>query len=223
MPEHDAPEEGHQDPDDHEDAPQRDPADARLLYLPWRSSVSSVRWFTLDDWCFPTATPQATDLTPAPGASSPGQEPVSFANEVRVPWSTRPLTRRKIAPSISSADDQLRPGEFAVLGLRRLLFVDQPPDPFEDLGADHSGDQAEDDADRGEDELHRVTASCGHVVFWSFGSSRGSSWISFSARGRPSSISALRSRSAFIWWPKRIARLVIQNQSRRTTRPARVP
>ena len=45
------------------------------------------------------------------------------------------------------------------------------------------------------------------VVFCSFGSSRGSSWISRSARGRPSSISRLRSRSAFSWWPKRIARL----------------
>jgi len=52
--------------------------------------------------------------------------------------------------------DQLRPGEFAVLGLGRLFFVDQPPDPFEDLAADGTGDQAEDDADRGKDELNRM-------------------------------------------------------------------
>ena len=56
-----------------------------------------------------------------------------------------------------------------------------------------------------------------------FGSSRGSSWISRSARGRPSSISRLRSRSAFSWWPKRIARLVIQNQISSTIEAAERP
>src|SRR5436305_2119595 len=37
------------------------------------------------------------------GASSPGHLPVTLANEVRLPWSTRPLVRRKIAPSTASA------------------------------------------------------------------------------------------------------------------------
>src|SRR3954468_23196393 len=41
-----------------------------------------------------------------------------------------------------------------MLGLRRLLVVDQPPDLFEDLLAQEAGDQPEDDADRSEYQLH---------------------------------------------------------------------
>ena len=61
------------------------------------------------------------------------------------------------------------------------------------------------------------------AVFGGFGSARGSSWISRSARGVPSSISRLRSSSALSWWPKRIARLEIQNQISSTISPPRVP
>jgi hypothetical protein len=69
----------------------------------------------------------------------------------------------------------------------------------------------------------RHAGSAPQVVFCSLGSARGSSWISRSALGRPSSSSRLRSRSAFSWWPNRIARLLIQNQTSRATRPPSVP
>src|SRR5215218_1950374 len=49
---------------------------------------------------------------------------------------------------------ELAPRRVAVLGLRRLLVVDQAPDLLEDLLADHAGDEAEDDAERREQELH---------------------------------------------------------------------
>jgi hypothetical protein len=41
-----------------------------------------------------------------------------------------------------------------VLRVRRLLVVDQSPDGVEDARADLTGDQAADDADGKEEELH---------------------------------------------------------------------
>ena len=63
----------------------------------------------------------------------------------------------------------------------------------------------------------------GQVVRLSLGSSRGSSWISFSARGTPAASSRLRSRSAFSSIPNSSARLLIQNQTSSETRPPSVP
>src|SRR5215213_6476632 len=52
-----------------------------------------------------------------------------------------------------------RPGELAMLRAGRLLLIDQAPDFLEDLLTDDSSDQAEDDADRREDDLHRPSPS----------------------------------------------------------------
>src|SRR6186997_1789253 len=96
-----APENRHQDPDDHEDASQRDPADAGSSVCPGdhlllRSSVYRTTGLVRQ-------VPGGARSHSGSGRSSPGQEPVNLAKEVRVPWSTRPLTRRKIAPSTISA------------------------------------------------------------------------------------------------------------------------
>src|SRR3954469_18083799 len=48
----------------------------------------------------------------------------------------------------------LGPGGVAVLALGRLLVVDQAPDLLEDLLADEAGQQAGDDAEGCEEELH---------------------------------------------------------------------
>ena len=88
------------------------------------------------------------------GASSPGQD-------ARGPGEG--LTAAVVGETFGQAEDraldgqrpdQLRPGEFAVLGTRWLFVVDQAPEPFEDLLAEDAGEQADDDADRGEDDLH---------------------------------------------------------------------
>src|SRR3954453_16785339 len=55
------------------------------------------------DECFEPTDTQEEEIYSASGASSPGQLPVSLAKEGRLPLSTSPLTRRKIAPSTASA------------------------------------------------------------------------------------------------------------------------
>src|SRR6188768_1133371 len=120
---------------------------------------SSVLPFALDDWCFPMATRRCAfsfgfslrfrPLLARPAAGQLGEGgAAAVVDEAFDQAEDRPLDHER--------GDQLRPGEFAVLGLRRLLFVDQPPDLFEDLLADEAGDQPEDDADRGEDDLHQA-------------------------------------------------------------------
>src|SRR3954470_23054435 len=113
---------------------------------------SSVRWL-MDECLEPTDTREGRDLLrfrrflAGPAAGELGER--GAAAVVDQPFrqaEDRPLDRQRA--------DQLRPGKFAVLGLRRLLVVNQSPDPFEDLLAEESRDQAEDDADRGEDQLH---------------------------------------------------------------------
>src|SRR5213075_248048 len=52
--------------------------------------------------------------------------------------------------------EQLDEVDLAVLGPRRLLVVDHAPDHVERLPGDLAGQQAGDDADRGERELHRA-------------------------------------------------------------------
>src|SRR4051812_12090728 len=112
---------------------------------------SSVR--VLDECFEPTGTQRGGDLLrlrcllARPAAGEFGER--GAAAVVDQPFhqaEDRPLDRQR--------GDQFRPGEFAMLGLRRLLVVDQSPDLFEDLLADEAGDQPEDDADRGEDQLH---------------------------------------------------------------------
>src|SRR4051812_47583605 len=46
----------------------------------------------------------------------------------------------------------------AVLGVRRLVLVDQTPDLLEDLAPDDAGDETEGDAERRKDELHGSVA-----------------------------------------------------------------
>src|SRR5581483_10914079 len=51
---------------------------------------------------------------------------------------------------------ELAEGDLAVLGLRGVLIVDQPPDEVEDLLAHDPGEDAGGDADRPEDEPHQL-------------------------------------------------------------------
>src|SRR3954447_16802829 len=114
---------------------------------------SSVSPFAMDDWCNPTVTPpdrfslRFGSLLARPFAGQFRERGAgAVVDQAFDEAEDRPLDEQR--------RDQLRPGEFPVLGLRRLLFVDQPPDLFEDLLAEDPSDQAEDDADRGEDDLH---------------------------------------------------------------------
>jgi hypothetical protein len=52
--------------------------------------------------------------------------------------------------------EHLRLRDVPVLGLRRLVLVDQPPDLLEELLAEEPGDQARGDAERREEELAHV-------------------------------------------------------------------
>src|SRR4051794_25251142 len=64
----------------------------------WRKSSSSRRAMTAD-----VCADAMWISYSGSGRSSPGHDPVSRAAPCRAPWSTRPRTRRKIAPSITSA------------------------------------------------------------------------------------------------------------------------
>src|SRR5882762_966622 len=55
--------------------------------------------------------------------------------------------------------DQLWPREFPMLGPRRLLVVDQAPEPFEDLLSHQPGEQPGEKTDRRENELHHQLPS----------------------------------------------------------------
>jgi len=67
------------------------------------------------------------------------------------------LTRRKIAALDDEGGDQLRPRDLAILGVGRLLIVDQAPSALEQLAAQEAGDQARSDAERREeDTCHRL-------------------------------------------------------------------
>jgi len=67
------------------------------------------------------------------------------------------LTRRKIAALVDEGGDQLRPPDLAILGVGRLLIVDQAPSTLEQLAAQQAGDQARRDAERCEEETcHRL-------------------------------------------------------------------
>src|SRR5215218_414584 len=114
---------------------------------------SSVRRLP-DDWSFPTTTPREGNSLPFRGLlARPGAG--QFRERGAGPMVDQAFDEAEDRPLDEQRRDQLRPGEFAVLGLRRLLFVDQAPDLFEDLLAGDSGDQSQHDADRGKDELHR--------------------------------------------------------------------
>ena len=156
-PDPEAPDDHQHDPDDHEDASQRDPADAGSSVCPGVHLLlrSSVYWTTGPVQRIPGGGRSHSGS----GRSSPGQEPVSLAKEVRVPWSTRPLTRRKIAPSTTSAAISFGQensrcsgfgGSSSSISPQTCSKIFLPSDP---------GDQSEDDADRSEDELHRIGSS----------------------------------------------------------------
>src|SRR5215218_9992905 len=101
QPDPEAPDDHQHDPDDHEDAPQRDSADAGSSICP---AVHLLLRF-VGFWTSASIqrVPRERQNYSGSGSSSPGHLPVSLAKEVRLPWSTRPLTRRKIAPSTASA------------------------------------------------------------------------------------------------------------------------
>ncbi len=50
--------------------------------------------------------------------------------------------------------DQLQDRDVAIAWLRRILVVDHGPDALEGLLGDDAGEEAGDDADRGEEDLH---------------------------------------------------------------------
>ena len=69
----------------------------------------------------------------------------------------------------------------------------------------------------------RGRGAVAQVVCCGLGSSRASSWISFSALGTPSFSSLVRSISASSSMPNSSARLISQNQMRKTMTPASAP
>src|SRR3954454_14351474 len=151
QPDPEAPDDHQHDPDDHEDASQRNSADAGSSVCP-AVHLLLRSWF-LDECFVPTATRGTAELLRFrhllawPLTGDFGERgAAAVVDEAFGQAEDRALDRER--------GDQLRPGEFAVLGLRRLLVVYQPPDLFEDLLADQPRDQPEDDADRGEDDLH---------------------------------------------------------------------
>src|SRR5436305_15113815 len=58
-------------------------------------------------------------------------------------------------PLRGERDRELQVAHLAVLGVGRLLLVDEAPEPLEELLAEHPGEQASGDAERQEDDLHR--------------------------------------------------------------------
>ena len=76
------------------------------------------------------------------------------AKPLRTAWSTRPLVRRKTAPSTIKRRDQLRIWDVALVRLRRLLVVERRPEQVEALLGDEAGQQPGGDAYRSEDQLH---------------------------------------------------------------------
>ena len=75
--------------------------------------------------------------------------------------------------SANQSQRELRVTDVAVLGVGRLLVVDQLPEPLEDLRADQAGENATHDTDREEQALHRVTGTsdsagvCSGASVWS--------------------------------------------------------
>src|SRR6476646_2631207 len=119
--------------------------------------------------------------------------------------------------------DQLRVLDLAVLGLGRLLVVDQPPELLEDLRADEPCDEAAEDAERNERDLLHEPA-CGPPSSSSgSGSDRGGRNGSLSVGRMPASICRRRSSSAFSSAPSRMTMLVIQSHTRKAITPPSDP
>ena len=87
------------------------------------------------------------------GFSSPGHDPVARTNATRVPRSTSAAHEPEDRPLDQHRDDQTRPGDLALVGLGRLLVGEPTPDELEQLRGDQPGEQAADQAERGEEDL----------------------------------------------------------------------